>query len=92
MQYTAAQSQSVAIIGASGYVGVELTRLVQQHPALALLGCYVSEHSSDAGSLLSDLHPQYAHLVNLPLQGLSSHEKSSLKARLTQCFCVPIMA
>ncbi|MBL4856646.1 MAG: N-acetyl-gamma-glutamyl-phosphate reductase, partial [Idiomarina sp.] len=41
MQYTAAQSQSVAIIGASGYVGVELTRLVQQHPALSLLGCYV---------------------------------------------------
>ncbi|MEL7799275.1 N-acetyl-gamma-glutamyl-phosphate reductase [Idiomarina loihiensis] len=86
MQYTAAQSQSVAIIGASGYVGVELTRLVQQHPALSLLGCYVSEHSSDGGSSLSDLHPQYAHLVKLPLQGLSRHEKELIKSSADTVF------
>ncbi|WP_404398512.1 N-acetyl-gamma-glutamyl-phosphate reductase [Idiomarina loihiensis] len=86
MQYTAAQSQSVAIIGASGYVGVELTRLVQQHPALSLFGCYVSEHSSDAGSLLSDLHPQYAHCVKLPLQGLSSYEKELIKSSADTVF------
>ncbi|WP_286823241.1 MULTISPECIES: N-acetyl-gamma-glutamyl-phosphate reductase [unclassified Idiomarina] len=86
MQYTAAQSQSVAIIGASGYVGVELTRLVQQHPALSLLGCYVSEHSSDAGSLLSDLHPQYAHLVKLSLQGLSSQKKELIKSSADTVF------
>lgn len=86
MQHKAAQSLSVAIIGASGYVGVELTRLVQQHPALSLLGCYVSEHSSDAGSLLSDLHPQYAHLVNLPLQGLSGAEKALIKSSADTVF------
>lgn len=80
------QSQSVAIIGASGYVGVELTRLVQQHPALSLFGCYVSEHSSDAGSLLSDLHPQYAHLVKLSLRGLSGHEKDLIKSSADTVF------
>lgn len=73
------QSHSVAIIGASGYVGAELTRLVQKHPALNLFGCHVSEHSSDADKLLSDLYPQYADSLQYPLQTLSSDAKAAIK-------------
>ncbi|RUO71673.1 N-acetyl-gamma-glutamyl-phosphate reductase [Idiomarina ramblicola] len=79
-------SQSVAIIGASGYVGAELSRLVQQHSALSLLGCYVSEHSSDAGTLLSDLYPQYGHCLKISLQGLSDKEKLSIKRQADTVF------
>lgn len=86
MQYQPAPSHSVAIIGASGYVGAELSRLVQQHPALNLFGCYVSEHSSDAGALLSDLYPQYAHCLKTPLQGLADNEKSSIKHQADTVF------
>jgi len=86
MQSQSIQSQSVAIIGASGYVGAELTRLVQQHPALSLSGCYVSEHSSDAGTLLSDLYPQHAHCLKNPLQGLSDREKSGIKHQADTVF------
>ncbi|MTJ03030.1 N-acetyl-gamma-glutamyl-phosphate reductase [Idiomarina piscisalsi] len=78
MQYQTPHSQSVAIIGASGYVGAELTRLVNEHSALTLIGCYVSEHSSDAGKLLGDLHPQYAHCLSMPLQPLSSAAKVAI--------------
>ena len=78
MQYQTQQSHTVAIIGASGYVGAELTRLVNQHSALVLIGCYVSEHSSDAGKLLGDLHPQYAHCLSMPLQPLSSAAKAAI--------------
>ncbi|MCA1767177.1 MAG: hypothetical protein LC639_02965 [Idiomarina sp.] len=86
MQSQSIQFQTVAIIGASGYVGAELTRLVQQHPALSLSGCYVSEHSSDAGSLLSGLYPQHAHCLKIPLQGLSDSEKSGIKHRADTVF------
>lgn len=78
MPYQTPHSQSVAIIGASGYVGAELTRLVNQHSALVLIGCYVSEHSSDAGKLLGDLHPQYAHCLSMPLQPLSGAAKAAI--------------
>jgi N-acetyl-gamma-glutamyl-phosphate reductase len=78
MQYQTQQSHTVAIIGASGYVGAELSRLVQKHSVLKLLGCYVSEHSSDAGTLLGDLHPQYAHCLSMPLQPLSSDAKTAI--------------
>ncbi|MDV6316169.1 N-acetyl-gamma-glutamyl-phosphate reductase [Idiomarina sp. HP20-50] len=80
------QSYSVAIIGASGYVGAELTRLVQQHPLLNLSGCYVSEHSSDAGQLLSDLHPQYSNLLKVPLHTLSDKTKLSIKQNAEAVF------
>lgn len=73
-------SHSVAIVGASGYVGAELARLVQQHPALTLQGGYVSENSSSAGALLCDVHPQYAQGPQLRLHGLSEAQKNTIKA------------
>ena len=50
---------SVAVAGASGYVGGELIRLILNHPDLELRT--VTAHSN-AGQKLSSVHPQFAHL------------------------------
>lgn len=49
---------SVAVLGASGYAGGELVRLVDGHPDLDL--AYLGAHSS-AGGVLGDAHPQLAN-------------------------------
>ena len=54
---------SVAVAGASGYVGGELIRLIQNHPDLELRT--VTAYSN-AGNSLSSVHPQFSHL-NLQL-------------------------
>ena len=50
---------SVAVAGASGYVGGELIRLILNHPELELKT--VTAHSN-AGNSLSSAHPQHGHL------------------------------
>jgi N-acetyl-gamma-glutamyl-phosphate reductase len=55
---------SVAVIGASGYSGGEIVRLLLAHPGVRL--ARVGAHSS-AGSRLSEVHP---HLAGSPVAGL----------------------
>ena len=59
------------IIGASGYTGAELARMVTRHPQLDLAGLYVSANSLDAMKPISALHGQLKGIVDLPLQPLS---------------------
>lgn len=59
------------IIGASGYTGAELAKIVNRHPQLTLCGLYVSATSLDAGKPLSALHGQLRDVVDLPLQPLT---------------------
>lgn len=63
---------NVIIVGASGYSGAELAKLVSAHPKLTLAGLFVSEQSLDQGKALSDLYPQYAGSIDLPLQPLNA--------------------
>lgn len=58
------------IIGASGYTGAELVRLVSAHPQLNLSGLYVSANSADAGRAFSQLYPEYQGITGLTLQPL----------------------
>ncbi len=60
----------VAVIGASGYAGAELSALVAGHPGLELSGLYVSGASKDAGRKLSSLYPKHTGIVDLPLTPL----------------------
>ncbi len=60
---------SVAIIGASGYTGAELVRLVIGHPRLQLAGVYARRA---AGQKLADTFPQFAGVVDLTLQPYSA--------------------
>ncbi|PJG82922.1 N-acetyl-gamma-glutamyl-phosphate reductase [Caviibacterium pharyngocola] len=62
--------QKAIIIGASGYTGAELARILALHPAFELNGLYVSAGSQDAGKSLSSLYPQLKRIVDLPLQPL----------------------
>ena len=47
----------VAIVGAAGYTGAELTRLVAGHPDFALA---MVTSAAEAGSAVSDLYPALA--------------------------------
>jgi N-acetyl-gamma-glutamyl-phosphate reductase len=61
---------SVAIIGASGYTGAELVRLVLGHPRLTLAGVYA--HKS-AGQKLQASFPQFAGKLDLTLLPYSAN-------------------
>ena len=56
----------VAVLGASGYAGGELVRLLGQHPGVQIT--HLASHGS-AGQTLADVHP---HLAGTPLAAPSS--------------------
>ncbi len=51
-------SHPVAVLGASGYAGGELVRLLDQHPQLEAV--YLGAHTH-AGERLADMHPHLSH-------------------------------
>lgn len=57
----------VGIVGASGYGGVQLVRLLMDHPQLELV--YLGGESS-AGKAFADLYPHLAHAVNQPIEAV----------------------
>lgn len=59
------ESVSVGIIGASGYGGVQLIRLLIERPEVEI--AYLGGESS-AGKLFSELYPHLAHQVNLVIE------------------------
>ncbi|USD37881.1 N-acetyl-gamma-glutamyl-phosphate reductase [Ferrimonas sp. SCSIO 43195] len=69
---------TIAIIGASGYAGATLAKLIATDDSLTLGGLYVSEASVDAGTPLSSLYPEMLGLVDQPLQGLSAEALQQL--------------
>jgi N-acetyl-gamma-glutamyl-phosphate reductase len=60
---------TAAIVGASGYAGGELVRLVLGHPSLEL-GPLVA--GSSAGRDITELHPQFPQLTGTPIGSLDS--------------------
>jgi N-acetyl-gamma-glutamyl-phosphate reductase len=57
----------VGIVGASGYGGVQLVRLLQDHPNLEVV--YLGGESS-AGKSFSDLYPHLGNQVNLTIEAI----------------------
>ncbi len=55
----------VGIIGASGYGGIQLVRLLLEHPHVEL--AYLGGHSS-AGKLYSEIYPHLSNIVNLKIE------------------------
>jgi N-acetyl-gamma-glutamyl-phosphate reductase len=55
--------KSIAIIGASGYTGAQITSLINADSHLSVQGLYVSENSLDKGRKLADLYPTYSHMA-----------------------------
>lgn len=50
----------VAVIGASGYVGCELIRVLSQHPYVEIAKIYSHTHTQDTSYL--DVYPHYQHI------------------------------
>lgn len=63
-------SQKAIVIGASGYTGAELAKILCHHPEFELAGLYVSSQSMDANKPISALYPQLRSICDLPLQPL----------------------
>ena len=59
----------VAILGASGYTGGELIRLLLNHPNVEI--CYITAEKH-AGKQISDVFPHLRNLINLNLEKLDS--------------------
>ena len=74
------------VIGASGYTGSELAKLLYAHPGFALCALFVSEHSADAGKALSDLYPGLCGSVDLPLQPISDVHLHALSEQMDAIF------
>jgi N-acetyl-gamma-glutamyl-phosphate reductase len=70
-----------AILGATGYTGVELVRLLSAHPA-AELACLIS--GSSAGAAYSKVHPQFYGRVDRELEELNI-EQIAAKADVVFC-------
>ncbi len=57
----------VAVLGATGYAGADLVRLLSDHPAVEMV--FLSSESY-AGTSFSQVHPQFKGLVDIKLQSL----------------------
>lgn len=60
-----------SIVGASGYVGAELARLVAKHPKFQLSGLFVSAASADKDKAMSQIHGHLSGIVECQLQGIN---------------------
>ena len=66
------------IIGASGYTGAELAKLIHKHPHFSLTELFVSEKSNDAGKRLCDIHASLMNQVDLVLSPLTESRLETL--------------
>ncbi len=71
----------VAVLGATGYTGVELVRLLNDHPGVET--SFLSSESH-AGKKMSEVHPQFNEKVDLPLAPLAV-EKIPVTVELVFC-------
>ena len=55
----------VGIVGASGYGGVQLIRLLMDHPEVEVV--YLGGESS-AGKSFADIYPYLTGIINLPIE------------------------
>lgn len=66
------------IIGASGYTGAELVKLVEQHPSYQLTDIFVSANSQDAHTPIAELHASLIGICSLSLTPLQDAQLEQL--------------
>jgi N-acetyl-gamma-glutamyl-phosphate reductase len=69
MQYPVRMGMRTAVVGASGYAGGELVRLLDHHPTLEVVTLVAG---TNAGLRLGDVHPQLVTMADRPLLDLST--------------------
>ena len=68
----------VDIVGASGYAGGELVRLLSKHQDVTLTHLYVSANSADAGARIDSLYGSVCNQCDLVLEPLSLEQASAV--------------
>jgi N-acetyl-gamma-glutamylphosphate reductase len=79
-------SKKVAILGASGYTGAELTRLIVNHPQLKI---EVLTGDRSAGSPFKQIFPQFSYLKDLPLLTKWEDSQQHIEACDVAFCCLP---
>ena len=74
----------VVVIGAAGYAGGELLRLLFQHPAVTQV---TATSRSQAGKLLGDVHPALRHHSEARFVGLPSEALDGAIEDVQKCIC-----
>ena len=74
----------VAIVGASGYTGAELIRLLWQHPRVSIAGLYAR---GNAGQPLGRVFPQFAGIAGLGDRVLAAFDETAVAAVAKVAFC-----
>lgn len=69
----------VGILGATGYTGAELIKLLLRHPEVSI---EVLASRQEGRTLIGEVHPQLAQRLDLPLENLSAQEVAG------RCDCV----
>lgn len=77
---------STCIIGASGYTGAELIKIIIRHPLLSLGACYVSAGSADTNKPIGIIHPQLFGQTDLVTIALNPDELSQLAEQYDAIF------
>lgn len=67
------------IIGASGYTGAELVKIISRHPKMKLDTCFVSDGSQYAGLTVAQVHSELSGICDLALTELSKDRILTLK-------------
>ncbi|GAB2677365.1 N-acetyl-gamma-glutamyl-phosphate reductase [Aliiglaciecola sp. 3_MG-2023] len=74
------------VIGASGYTGAEVARILTLHPKFELAGLFVSQNSQDANKPLSQLHPSLTGLVDKKVVPINDQLLSELAGSVDAIF------
>ena len=61
----------VAVVGATGYAGFELARLLLRHPQIPIPTFYLRENSAPGVRCISELYPQLRGVAEAPCRALS---------------------
>jgi N-acetyl-gamma-glutamyl-phosphate reductase len=69
---------TTCIVGASGYTGAELIKIISRHPKLELTHCFVSENSQYDGLKAHQVHAEVNGICDLSLQSLTSNDSKGL--------------
>lgn len=67
--------KKIGIVGATGYTGSELVRLLKYHPDVTL---EIITSKSYAGTKYSDIHPQFKDFVDMKLEDTANIDKHDL--------------
>lgn len=78
--------KKTCVIGASGYTGAELVKIISRHPNLSLEACFVSDGSQYANLCVHEVHAELSGICELALTELKPEIVDELKHQFDVIF------